>query len=233
MWMNFGPPPEFFLFPLVFLVLAAVMRYRNRLFQRSRETAMAALARSRGWSYSEEDITAYYGFQGPPFEQGRDIHATNVLRGERNGWKFTAFDYRFTVHQGRSEVTHVCSVMAVQTGAWLTRLWVTPETLGSMILDHITGHDIDTESEQFNQTFKVSCADRKLAIDVLNPRMMQYLLQLPQLGWSLQSGSLVIAAGGLHDGPQIDWFLTVAEQILSLVPDFVWAEAHVTPPPEA
>lgn len=233
MFWSFWPPPFFFLFPVVFIALGTVMRYRNRLFQRSRETAMAALARTRGWSYAEEDITAYYGYQGPPFEQGRDIRATNVMSGVSKGWKFTAFDYRFTVQQGRSEVTHVCSVVAVQTGAWLTRLWVTPETIRSMIVDHFTGHDIDTESDQFNKTFKVSCADRKLAIDVLNPRMMQYLLQLPQLGWSLQSGALVIATGGLHDGPQIDYHVTVAEQILSLVPGFVWTEAGVTPPPEA
>ncbi|MCW2857299.1 MAG: hypothetical protein JWR52_2914 [Marmoricola sp.] len=230
--MNLWPPPIFFLFPLVFLVIGAVMRYRNRLFQRSRETAMAAFARSRGWSYIEDDITAYYGYQGPPFEQGREVRATNVLRGEHNRWKFTTFDYRFTVHQGRSEVTHVCSVLAVQTGAWLTRLWVTPETFGSMILDHITGHDIDTESEEFNKTFKVRCDDRKLAIDVLNPRMMQYLLQLPHLGWSLQSGALVIATAGLNDGQRIDYNLTVAEQILGLVPGFVWTEAGVSPPTE-
>jgi hypothetical protein len=211
---NFGPPPIFFLFPVVFLVIGVVLRYLNRRFQRSRETAMATLARSRGWSYLEDDITAYYGYQGPPFEQGRNIHATNVLRGEHNGWKFSTFDYRYTVGQGRNQATHVCSVLAVQTGAWLTRLWVSPETLGSMILDHITGHDIDTESEQFNKTFKVSCEDRKLAIDVLNPQMMQYLLQLPNLSWSLQSGALVIAAAGLNDGQRIDYYLTVAEQIL-------------------
>lgn len=233
MLTNIGPPLPFLLFPVVFLVLGAIMRYRSRQRQLSRETAMAALAAARGWSYAEEDITAYYGFEGPPFEQGRNIHASNVMRGVSNGWKFTRFDYRFTVHQGRSEVTHVCSVVAVQTGAWLARLWVTPETLLSMVVDRFTGHDIDTESEQFNKTFKVSCENRKLAIDVLNPRMMQYLLQLPQLGWSLQSGALVIATGGLHEAPQIDYYLTVAEQILSLVPGFVWTEAGLTPPPEA
>jgi hypothetical protein len=225
----FAPPP-FFVFAAVFAVLATVSRSRARLLRRRRVAAMAALARSRGWSYAEEDITAYYGFSGPPFERGQNVHATDVMRGEHRGWRFTTFDYRFTTGQGRSRRSHVFAVTAVQTGIWLAPVRVAPETLGSQLVDHLTGDDIDTESEQFNKTFKVSCGDRKLAVDVLNPQMMQYLLQLPLLAWSLESGALVIASVGQNVPARIDYDLAVAEQILAFVPDFVWTEARVTPP---
>lgn len=228
-----SPLVPFIVFAVLFVVAGVLGSRARRRARERRSQEMATLAAARGWSYLPSDITAYYGFTGAPFEQGRDIEATNVVRGQSNGWTVLAFDYRFTTGNGRSERTHVCSVTAVQTGAWLSPLRVAPETIGSELLDRVTGNDIDTESEQFNRTFRVTCADRKLAVDVLNPRMMTYLLQLPGLAWSLQAGYLVIAGAGLHDGRRIDYDVAVAEQILALVPDFVWSEAGVTPPRRA
>ena len=107
-------------------------------------------------------------------------------------------------------------------GVAMVPLRVDPEGFLDRFVGRLGGGDIDLESEEFNKAFSVSCPDRKFASDVLHPRMMQYLLQYPQLGWRFEQDSMLVVAEGARDPAQLDATIAVMDGITDLVPEFVW-----------
>ncbi len=200
-----------------------------------RREAMAAFAASRGWTYSESDPTLVDRFEGEPFGVGEDREATNVLRGTAHGRPMVAFDYSYvttsttTDSEGRSRTerhTHPFSVVVVNTGAVMPALSVTPEGMISRFFGRLTNSDIELESEDFNRAFRVTCPNRRFASDVLHPRMMELLLQWPELAWRFDADSLLAVRAGSHDEQEIDAKLAALDAILDNVPEFVWREVR-------
>ena len=88
----------------------------------------------------------------------------------------------------------------------------------------IADNDIELESEQFNRTFVVTSPNRKFASDVLHPRLMEYLLQFPDLGWKTQGDSILAVERGQRSLAQIDATLVLLDGITDQVPEFVWEQ---------
>lgn len=220
---------------LVGLVVVGLVAYGGYLQAKRRREGMAALAQQRGWTYTERDDSWAERFDGPPFGIGSNRKAENIVRGLYDGRKFIAFDYWYSTLEssGKSVRTerHPYSIIAISTQAVLPRLSVVPEGMFSRFVGRITGSDIELESEQFNRAFTVRCEDRKFATDVLHPRMMEFLLTVPHVGWTLRNGSLMIATPGQHDRAHLDGAMAVIDAILDLVPGFVWSSYGVSESP--
>lgn len=68
----------------------------------------------------------------------------------------------------------------------------------------VGGADIQLESDEFNRWFRVIAADRRIAFDVLHPRVMQLLLDALPVHWRLDGDAIVSwEQGGLD--PQVAW----------------------------
>ena len=116
--------------------------------------------------------------------------------------------------------------MAVNTGAVMPALEVTPEGLVQRFFGRLTNSDIELESEDFNRAFTVTCPNRRFASDVLHPRMMELLLQWPELAWRFDADSLLAIRPGKHDITEIEAKLAALDAILDNIPDFVWREVR-------
>ncbi|MET3960101.1 hypothetical protein ABIE44_000035 [Marmoricola sp. OAE513] len=210
--------------------IVGVLGYFSWLAAKKRREALAALAASRGWTYTERDDRYVDEFDGSPFGTGHDRRATNVLSGTYDGRVFLAFDYRYSTtehytdsdgHSRTRTETHPYSVIALQIGAQAPNLSVSPEGFFGRMVGRLTNNDIEMESEQFNRAFTVHCEDRKFATDVLHPLMMEYLLTLPDLAWSFRGSSLVTVEAGQHSLETLDATLAAIDGILDRVPGFV------------
>jgi hypothetical protein len=200
-----------------------------------RREALSALAVQRGWSYAPSDDRWVSAFDGAPFGLGHDRRAGNVLNGRYDGRSFVAFDYRYsttettTDAQGHTQThteVHPYSVVALDTGVALPTLSVTPEGFLGRMVGRLTNTDIELESEEFNRAFTVRADDRKFATDVLHPRMMEYLLRIPDRGWRFSDRWLLAIRPGRHSVAELDARLTDLDGILDLVPGFVWDQAR-------
>jgi hypothetical protein len=217
----------------VLLILGVVVF--GYLQAKKRREGMAAYAASRGWTYTEQDPSLLDRFEGAPFGTGEDREAFNVMRGTAHDRPMVVFDYQYvTTHtstdaQGHSKTertTHPYSVIAVNAGAVLPALAVTPEGLVSRFFGRLTNSDIELESEDFNRAFTVTCPNRRFASDVLHPRMMELLLQWPELAWRFDADSVLAIRSGAHDVQEVEAKLAALDAILDAVPDFVWREVR-------
>lgn len=224
----------FVVFLLGFLVVGALVAYGNYLAAQKRREGMAALAAARGWSYVARDDRWVSQYDGAPFGIGFSQQAVNVVRGTHDRRKFIAFDYWYSTREGsgksRRTVRHVYSVIGISTTGVLPDLSVMPEHFVSRWIGRLTDSDIEFESEAFNRAFTVTCDDRKFATDVIHPRMMELLLKTPDLGWRLDSGTLLVCSEGEHGVARIDGVLEAIDRILDQIPDFVWKRAGITDP---
>ena len=224
---------------ILLMVLIGVLSY---LSAKRRRESFTALAAQRGWTYVQRDDRWADRFDGAPFGTGRDRQANNVLIGAYDGRPFVAFDYRYSTTETSTDAqghvqthteVHPFSVLALDAGVTFPELSVTPEGFFGRTVGRLTNTDIELESEAFNRAFTVTSPDRKFATDVLHPRMMEYLLQIPDRGWSLRDGWLLAVRPGQHTVEQLDSRLTDLDGILDRIPEFVWKDAggHADPPP--
>jgi hypothetical protein len=116
-----------------------------------------------------------------PFGQGGRRKARFVLLGTWQGMQFEAFTYQYTVSSGKSSHTYYSQVLAVPVPAQ-PDLSISPENVGHKILDALGGEDLDTESDEFSRLFWVRAEDRRRAYAMLNPGMMEHLLQVGPVG---------------------------------------------------
>lgn len=222
------------LFVLGALAVAGVLAYLSHQAAKARAAAIARVAADRGWTYVERDDSWAERFDGPPFGEGFAQQGRNIVQGVHDGRVFAAFDYRYSTREGsgknRRTVTHEYSIIGISTKAVLPRLSVTPEGWLSRAWGRLTNTDIQMESEVFNRAFTVTCTDRKFATDVLHPQMMELLLRTPDLGWSLSSGTLLVATPGQHDLLQLDTVLAGIDRIIDAFPQIVWEAVGIEDP---
>ena len=220
------------------ITVVLLLGFVSYLQAKKRRETFTAVAAQRGWAYAERDDRWVGKFDVPPFGQGRDRQALNVLAGRYDDRSFVAMDYRYsttetsTDAEGRTQsrtVVHPFSVVAIDSGVPLPHMSVTPENFLGRFVGRLTGSDIDLESEDFNRAFAVRADDRKFATDVLHPRMMEYLLQVPDRGWVLTGGWLLAVRPGHHTVQELDRRLTDLDGILDRIPEFVLKQAGLPP----
>lgn len=138
---------------------------------------MREFAQGNGWTYAESSQLGVSRLTGFPFGMGSQRRAEDVIRGAYGGIEFVHYTYVFehrVADEGRAE--QVFTVTQIPGPTRLPRLELVPEDAGSRVLGALGAADIDLESAQFNRQWRVLCDDRRYAIDVLDPRMMERLM---------------------------------------------------------
>lgn len=171
---------ESLVFALVVVVVVAAFVVSRYLKQQRRE-ALAAIAPQLGLTYSQQDN---YGCLSLPFgllRRGDDQGAENLLYGTWQGLEVREFDYWYEVESTNSEGhrttrTYRFSCAVTEVEARLPPLTLGRENVFTRMADSIGLADVEFELEDFNRAFTVKCKDRKFANDLVDPRMMRWLL---------------------------------------------------------
>jgi hypothetical protein len=153
----------------------------SRYLKQRRIIALGAMARQLGLTFSSEDTVGCLGFPFSLLSRGDGRGTENVMSGTWQGLPMTEFDYWYfeesTDSQGRTSRSYSrfsCAVTEVDAAC--SHLTLGRENLLTRLADHVGLHDIEFESDAFNRAFNVKARDRKFANDLVDARMMQWLL---------------------------------------------------------
>jgi hypothetical protein len=171
-------------------------------------------------------------WQLTPFGQplGGDAAMKDVRRGLLGDRPYLTFVHERVIGDEADRQVQREQVIAVALPARLPRLEVWPEnTLRRIAPSLAAREDIDIESDEFNDRFQVAAADRKYAVDVLNPRAVAALLAVEDFEWRVDGSDLVglwnadtATPGAIH--ARLAALHTVAELIPAhVVADHGWA----------
>jgi len=190
-----------FIIPIV-VVIVVVGLIASWKQEKKRRLDLAALASTLGLTYEPQaDRSRDEQFsQFSVFNHGRSRTAWNTLAGTRlfdeHELEVVMGDYRYTVDSGhgknRRSHTYRLSYLATRLPNPATpSVVVRPETFFDKFAGMIGFDDIDFESVEFSKRFHVASSDKRFAYDLIDPRMMEFLLaEAPKLldmegGWVL------------------------------------------------
>jgi hypothetical protein len=230
-------------FPLIIVAVIAIAgaaAYFSFQARKKRRLAFAALGAQLTLTYTEEDP---YGTLAEPFQlfqrgDGRGVE--NVLSGVWEGLGVRAFDYWYyeesTDSKGNTSRTYYrfdCVLTSVNVTC--AQLSMDPENLFTRLADHLSFHDIEFESGDFNKTFNVKCDDKKFANDMVDARMMQWMLTLGKTFSFALAGDRALVTCKRLDPAQLPSLLGVTQQFIGHFPNVVYElypGANPTPRPD-
>jgi hypothetical protein len=160
---------------------------------------LAEFALTHGWTYQPDGYGLTMGLTGFPFAAGSERTMTDVISGRYDGRECSS--YTLTVRQSAGDnkkVEQVFTVTQTRLDYPVPRLDIVPEDIGTRIAGAVAGTDIELESAEFNRTWHVQCADRRFAVDFIDPRMMQGLLnhRLPGVAVRIEGDKIAVWSAG-------------------------------------
>ncbi len=171
---------------LIFVGLAAIAGFAAWMgwyLKKKRREELAVMARQLGLEYSPRDVQGCLGLPFALLGKGDGRGTENVMWGTWQGMPVREFDYWYyeesTDSEGRRSKTYYrfsCAVTDI--AAICPPLTLDREDLFTRMADHMGLRDIEFESEDFNHAFNVKSKDRKFANDVIDARMMQWLVSV-------------------------------------------------------
>jgi hypothetical protein len=175
------------MFPVgIFLVLAVVVAgvalAAHRLEMRRRAAAVAT-ATARGYRI---DVAPK-----PPPAIGFDLFDIGSSRRVshqiwRDGSHDSAFQYRYTTGSGDDKRTHRRSCVLVAVPFTAPHLRIGPEGFWTSLGRKIGLRDVEIESPQFNDRYRVRCADERFAVTLLDQPMIAWMLSPHSGGGSVK-----------------------------------------------
>lgn len=174
---------EFLVIILLFVVVGIAFYYRSPA-ERKRRDALAALATELGWEFKpSENVTLdeeYMRFE--IFRFGESHYAYNTLSGQISidGRIYNAKmgDFVFYANAGsKSATTSRFSYLILHLPFKnVSNLLIRREGIVDRISQGAGINDIDFESVKFNKRYFIKSPDKKFAYDVIDPRMMEFLM---------------------------------------------------------
>lgn len=195
---------------VLIVILAAVVAVVGGVYaykkEQQRKKDLAAFASSLGLKFDPaNDSSRDEQFsQFSIFNKGRRRTAWNTMSGEldlgEHRVSVVMGDYRYTVSQQsgkhRSTRTYRLSYLIIgMPYEVVPKLLVRPENLFDKFAGFIGFDDIDFESDEFSRKFHVSGTNKRFAYDLIDPRMMEFLMQTRGPVIDMESGWLCIVDG--------------------------------------
>jgi hypothetical protein len=185
---------------LLFVVIAVGGAAVSYYLKQKRRSELELIARQLGLDYSPADNQGCLALPFALLSKGDGQGAENVLWGTWQGVPVTEFDFWYyeesTDAQGhRSKTTYRFSCAVTEIEAYCSSVIIGRENVLTAIADHIGLHDIEFESDDFNRAFNVKSQDRKFANDLLDARMMQWLLTVDRAFQFEVAGKWILCYG--------------------------------------
>lgn len=156
----------------------------SRLRSRQRADQIPVMAAAKGLHFAAEDPFGSGALDFPLFHRGEKSRLENVVWSDADagpgGTRARVFDfgwYQSGQTDGTNDGWHWFDCALAQLDASWPLLQVVHQGLMEKAVDLFTGDPIRFESEEFNRTFHVACEDRRFASALIDPQMMQFLLE--------------------------------------------------------
>ncbi|WP_084125263.1 hypothetical protein [Demequina sp. NBRC 110054] len=229
----------------------AGFQFWRRLAHRKELTEFAA---SHGWQF-EGRTTAYSGrFSGTPFDSGTRRRQEDVLRGTFAGARCATYTHVYEIDRRRTQASggtlglalfddaglgsalvsgssrgsrvEAFQVTLVELPVDLPRIDLVPEGIGSRAAKLFGGSDVDVESHAFNQRWRVVSHDPRYAHSLLDPRMIDRLVQSDATGVALRidGGALMMWSPGRRGVEDLARRLSLLTSVARRIPAHVVRE---------
>jgi hypothetical protein len=181
-------------------------------------------ARENDFTFRERDDMFALNWHGDPFKPAALSGSTssqNILIGTLpSGLGFCNFEY----HDGNGSKSTVYEVCVLRLPRMLPPLAVYPEGFSGPVGSLISRPDIDFESDQFNQEFRISSDDTRFAYGVMTPQLIAWHLGPGRMlvPWRIEGNSLIAFRPGLGDSMSYSYRLTLMVELMNLIPQQVW-----------
>ncbi len=188
-------PTLLFLLVAALIVAGAVWAWRR---ERERRRRFRAWAAEHGFRYDpglRKQLLKSLSFLDR-LRRGHSRRAYHVLEGAWQGRPALAFQFRYTTGSGKNQSTHWLEVFAIRLERRFPELVLHPENFLTRIAEAFGLPDVDFESVEFSNAFRVSCRDKKFAYDFCNTAMMEYLLRHRKTVLELEGDVLALFAVG-------------------------------------
>ena len=215
------------LVPLGAALIIGLVLYLSYQAKQRRTAGFIQMAHQLGLTYSPFDAFGLLGYPFSLFQRGDGRGIENVVYGDWQEIHVIVFDYWYYEETSDGKTTSRtyyrfgCAIVPVEADC--IRLEIGPETFFTKLAGALSFHDQQFESEAFNDAFKVSCEDPKFASDVIDARMMQWLLtNAPDHAFEL-IGNRVLVAGPKIDPMALTTLLGVSRGFVQHVPKVVYS----------
>ena len=207
------------------LVLGVVV-YLSYVMKERRKAAFAQQAAILHLTYQPEDTFGILSYPFTLLQRGDGQGAENVVSGTWQEIDVIAFDYWYydesmDAKGNTSRSYHRFDCVLVPVEADCPRLTVAPEGLLTLLADALSFHDIEFESDEFNRAFNVTCEVPKFANDVIDQRMIAWLLANGSKHTYEAVGNRVLVSGPRIDPAELPALLGVARGFVEHVPKVV------------
>jgi hypothetical protein len=167
---------------VAFIVAAGAAAYLSYYLKKKRQQELAFAAKQLGLQFA---LTDPFDTLAEPFallRKGDGRGVENVMWGVWGGLACREFDYWYyeesTDAKGhRSKTYYRFSCLMTPVDAACSPLLIDEENLFTRLGDHLGFRDIEFEPEAFNKRFTVKSPDRKFANDLVDARMIDWLMQ--------------------------------------------------------
>ena len=214
----------------VAIIVAVAWTWFSYWRKRRRSLGLASFARRWHFDYSPRDpFNLLWDYNLPLFEMGDGRGTENVVWGEWKGLAFRETDYwYYTKATSRSDdnvksYKHFNAVV-FDVPAYLPRITIERESIGTRLAEHAGFRDIQFESEEFNRAFRVSCEDRAFAFKLIDARMMHWLLSTDaRWGFQCYAGAMLVFARRLAPIELLP-LIGTGKELYDHIPRLVWTE---------
>ena len=208
------------------LLLVVLIIYLSYAMKERRRARFAQMATQLHLMYSEEDPFGILGYPFTLLHRGDGQGVENVVHGMWQEVDVIAFDHWYYDESTNSNGTtsrsyHRFNCVLVPVEADCPRLAIERENLVTAIADALSFRDMQFESEAFNDAFNVRCEVPKFANDMIDARMMEWLLAAGSDHAYEALGNRVLVAGPRIDPTELPALLAVARGFVQHVPTVV------------
>ena len=163
----------------------------------------------------------------PYLAHGENRYVFNVLSGPFQGGEILAFDFHYEMPRpGRNNEftnTHYCLTTAMLLlPVFFSETRIVPESWWSKIEASLGGGHIEFESVEFNRAFRVWSSDKRLAYDICNSRMIDYLLENRDLNLHIQNCTLALVSDAQWSVQQVEGNLKRLGEIRARMPEYLF-----------
>ncbi|MFV0532668.1 MAG: hypothetical protein ACK5MR_03320 [Cumulibacter sp.] len=188
--------------------------------EHQRKKRIHAFAAARSLTYVARDNRWARVDTGRPYGEGHSHKIKHVMTGAHRGRPITIYEHQWTTGSGKESQTHVMHKTLVGLPKSFPRLELSQEGMFGRLARRMGMKDIELESDDFNQKYRVA-GERRFAYDVLHPRMMQWMLSAGAPGFTINGPYIVLADSGKLDLSAVDAEIQYLDSIIEQLPRYV------------
>ncbi|HEX9823382.1 MAG TPA: hypothetical protein VGB51_03190 [Actinomycetota bacterium] len=216
---------------VIFLLVAAagiglaVLAWRAR---EKRRQAFRAFALAHGLEYAIDDPFGTIDIPFGLFRKGDGRGIENVVWGRWREAPMRFFDHWYyeqsTDSKGHTSRTYYRqSCVLVEVAAQFPHLSITREGFFSRLADHLGFRDIEFESEDFNKAFQVGASERRFAFELIDARLMAWLLTLEWGMFEVLGSWALVYVKGRRAPAEFAPVIELAEAFRGRIPRAAWS----------